>query len=279
MPARRARSACFKPCRRRKVRIVIAGSIATCNGRSRICRKLPGSLVNHGDPVHPLRGRRIAGASHRPVRRARIGRRFVLERRDLPSPTRDVRRLASLRLPCLWSPDRRERQHSRRVLASLQGPMSALSSTDLGDLSLGRISLRRTLGGHRGAFWLRLGAARLFGASRGTAGTHSGRYRTHAAAEEDRLSVDGAGGGPPRYGEAATGKWHEFAVGAACAAGWFVVFLCHEPGQSTAFGLRGRPPVTGPGPRSGWLGVGYVLLGFFAANLIGAVIGIALIAD
>ena len=28
----------------------------------------------------------------------------------------------------------------------------------------------------------------------------------------------------------------------------------------------------------GWLGVGYVLLGFFAANLIGAVIGIALIA-
>ena len=28
----------------------------------------------------------------------------------------------------------------------------------------------------------------------------------------------------------------------------------------------------------GWLGVGYVLLGFFAANLIGAVVGIALIA-
>jgi leader peptidase (prepilin peptidase)/N-methyltransferase len=27
----------------------------------------------------------------------------------------------------------------------------------------------------------------------------------------------------------------------------------------------------------GWLGVGYVLLGFFAANLIGAVIGVALI--
>ena len=28
----------------------------------------------------------------------------------------------------------------------------------------------------------------------------------------------------------------------------------------------------------GWLGVGYVVLGFFAANVIGAVIGIALIA-
>jgi leader peptidase (prepilin peptidase)/N-methyltransferase len=28
----------------------------------------------------------------------------------------------------------------------------------------------------------------------------------------------------------------------------------------------------------GWLGIRYVLLGFFAANLIGAVIGIALIA-
>jgi leader peptidase (prepilin peptidase) / N-methyltransferase len=28
----------------------------------------------------------------------------------------------------------------------------------------------------------------------------------------------------------------------------------------------------------GWLGIGYVLLGFFAANLIGAVIGVLLIA-
>jgi leader peptidase (prepilin peptidase)/N-methyltransferase len=28
----------------------------------------------------------------------------------------------------------------------------------------------------------------------------------------------------------------------------------------------------------GWLGIGYVLLGFFAANLIGAIVGIALIA-
>ena len=28
----------------------------------------------------------------------------------------------------------------------------------------------------------------------------------------------------------------------------------------------------------GWLGVGYVLLGFFAANVIGALLGIALIA-
>ena len=60
---------------------------------------------------------------------------------------------------------------------------------------------------------------------------------------------------------------------------WFVVFFAHEPGQSAAPGIRGRPASLVLGLSLGWLGVGYVLLGFFAANLIGAVVGIVLDRD
>ena len=76
---------------------------------------------------------------------------------------------------------------------------------------------------------------------------------------------------------AATGKWHQFAVGAACAAGWFVVFFAMNliSPRLLGFGDVRLAPVLGMA--LGWLGVGYVFLGFFAANLIGAVIGIALI--
>jgi leader peptidase (prepilin peptidase)/N-methyltransferase len=75
----------------------------------------------------------------------------------------------------------------------------------------------------------------------------------------------------------ATGKWHQFAVGAACAAGWFVVFFAMNliSPRLLGFGDVRLAPVLGIS--LGWLGVGYVFLGFFAANLIGAVIGVALI--
>ncbi len=46
--------------------------------------------------------------------------------------------------------------------------------------------------------------------------------------------------------------------------------------RALGFGDVRLAPVLGLG--LGWLGVGYVVLGFFAANLIGAVIGLALIA-
>jgi leader peptidase (prepilin peptidase)/N-methyltransferase len=46
--------------------------------------------------------------------------------------------------------------------------------------------------------------------------------------------------------------------------------------RALGFGDVRLAPVLGLG--LGWLGAGYVLLGFFAANVIGAVIGVALIA-
>ena len=51
-----------------------------------------------------------------------------------------------------------------------------------------------------------------------------------------------------------------------------------ESCQSAALGFRGRTAFLGARPLAGLAGRGYVLLGFFAANLIGAVVGIALIA-
>ena len=77
---------------------------------------------------------------------------------------------------------------------------------------------------------------------------------------------------------AATGQWHDFWVGAVCAAGWFMVFfaLNFASPRILGFGDVRLAPVLGLA--LGWLGVRYVILGFFAANLIGAVIGIALIA-
>jgi leader peptidase (prepilin peptidase)/N-methyltransferase len=76
---------------------------------------------------------------------------------------------------------------------------------------------------------------------------------------------------------AATGLWHNLWVGAACAAGWFMVFFALNliSPRVLGFGDVRLAPVLGLG--LGWLGVRYVILGFFAANLIGAVIGIALI--
>jgi leader peptidase (prepilin peptidase)/N-methyltransferase len=76
---------------------------------------------------------------------------------------------------------------------------------------------------------------------------------------------------------AATGKWHAYLVGVACAAGWFLVFyaLFFVSPKLLGFGDVRLSVVLGLS--LGWLGGWYVVLGFFAANLIGAIIGLALI--
>jgi leader peptidase (prepilin peptidase)/N-methyltransferase len=76
----------------------------------------------------------------------------------------------------------------------------------------------------------------------------------------------------------ATHQWHQFLVAVLCAAGWFMVFFALNllSPRILGFGDVRLAPVLGLA--LGWLGVRYVVLGFFAANLIGAVVGIALIA-
>jgi leader peptidase (prepilin peptidase) / N-methyltransferase len=75
-----------------------------------------------------------------------------------------------------------------------------------------------------------------------------------------------------------TGQWHRLLVAAICAVasfGFFFLINFLNP-RWLAFGDVRLSFLIGLG--LGWLGVGYVLLGFFLANLLGAAVGFALIA-
>jgi leader peptidase (prepilin peptidase)/N-methyltransferase len=67
-------------------------------------------------------------------------------------------------------------------------------------------------------------------------------------------------------------------VATLCALGWFILFFGLNAVSPRLLGFGDVRLALVLGLALGWLGVRYVLLGFFAANLIGAVIGIALIA-
>jgi leader peptidase (prepilin peptidase)/N-methyltransferase len=75
-----------------------------------------------------------------------------------------------------------------------------------------------------------------------------------------------------------THEWHRLLIAGLCAAGWFIVFfsLNFVGPRYLGFGDVRLAPVLGLA--LGWLGIRYVILGFFAANLVGAVTGITLIA-
>ena len=77
---------------------------------------------------------------------------------------------------------------------------------------------------------------------------------------------------------AATHDWHRLLVGVIAATVWFVLFFMMNfaSPRILGFGDVRLAPLIGLG--LGWLGVGHVIVGFFLANLIGAVIGIGLIA-
>ena len=76
---------------------------------------------------------------------------------------------------------------------------------------------------------------------------------------------------------AETGQWHDLGVGAACAAGWFAIFYALFLIGPRMLGFGDVRLAVVLGLALGWLGVWYVLLGFFAANLIGALLGLVLI--
>jgi leader peptidase (prepilin peptidase)/N-methyltransferase len=78
---------------------------------------------------------------------------------------------------------------------------------------------------------------------------------------------------------AITSHWHNLLVAALSAVVWFVIFFSLNTISPRALGFGDVRLAPVLGLALGWLGVRYVLLGFFAANLIGAVIGLALIAS
>jgi leader peptidase (prepilin peptidase)/N-methyltransferase len=67
-------------------------------------------------------------------------------------------------------------------------------------------------------------------------------------------------------------------MGAIYGAGWFVVFFLMNFASPRVLGFGDVRLAPLLGLALGWLGWRYVVLGFFSANLIGAVIGISLIA-
>lgn len=75
-----------------------------------------------------------------------------------------------------------------------------------------------------------------------------------------------------------TGEWHNLLVAVICAVTWFTLFFAMNAASPRILGFGDVRLAPILGLALGWLGWRYVVLGFFSANLIGAVIGIALIA-
>ena len=74
-----------------------------------------------------------------------------------------------------------------------------------------------------------------------------------------------------------TSQWHRLAIAFACSASWFVVFFAINALGPRLLGYGDVRLALLLGLGLGWLGIRFTILGFFAANLIGAVIGVSLI--
>jgi leader peptidase (prepilin peptidase) / N-methyltransferase len=74
-------------------------------------------------------------------------------------------------------------------------------------------------------------------------------------------------------------SWDKLLVAAICAVGWFAAFFLLNLASPRALGFGDvrLAPLLGLGV--GWFGWRYVVLAFFAGNLIGAVVGLFLIAS
>jgi leader peptidase (prepilin peptidase)/N-methyltransferase len=72
--------------------------------------------------------------------------------------------------------------------------------------------------------------------------------------------------------------WDRLLMGACSAVGWFVLFFSMNFASPRILGFGDVRLAPLLGLALGWLGWRYVVLGFFGANVIGAVIGISLIA-
>ena len=73
-------------------------------------------------------------------------------------------------------------------------------------------------------------------------------------------------------------QWHRLLLACLSALAWFAVFFSINFASPRALGFGDVRLSLVLGLALGWLGVGEVLVGFFASNLVGAVVGVTLIA-
>jgi len=76
---------------------------------------------------------------------------------------------------------------------------------------------------------------------------------------------------------ALTHDWRQLLVSVACSAGWWFLFFILNLINPRWLGFGDVRFALVLGLSLGWLGVGHVILGFFTANLVGAVVGLVLI--